>query len=243
MRVPLLFHVGVGQGVIHPGLIDRMDFFPGVPPASYGGVAGAIIAGQTRDPAPALHGQANLRLIDTGALVESPVGDNRGSVLVAGRYGYPGPILGAITPDIRLGYWDYQLRATWRLTDQDTLGVFAFGSHDYLATPSPSGDPRPGPIEQFVSDFHRVDLRYDHALTDGRVRLALTGGHDRQGATPTYVTDNSAGLRLEVEGRAPPRCEFAAAPTRGSTPTAVRRVRRDRAIRPFRRRRIRLPPT
>ena len=94
IRVPLLFHVGVGQGVIHPGLIDRVDFFPGVAPASYGGVAGAVIAGQTRDPAPALRGQANLRLIDMGALVESPVGNNRGSVLVAGRYGYPGPILG-----------------------------------------------------------------------------------------------------------------------------------------------------
>ena len=204
IRVPLLFHIGIGQGVIHPGLIDRVDFFPGAAPASYGGVAGAVIAGQTREPAPALHGEANLRLIDTGALVESPVGNNRGSVLVAGCYGYPGPIIGAITPGLSLSYWDYQLRTTWRLTDRDTVGVFAFGSHDYLATPSPSGDPTARPIEQFVSDFHRVDLRYDHALTEGRVRIALTGGNDRQGAAPTYVTDSSAGLRLEVDGRASP---------------------------------------
>jgi len=204
IRVPLLFHIGVGQGVIHPGLIDRVDFFPGAAPAGYGGVAGAIIAGRTKNPAPAPRGEASLRLIDAGALLESPVGNNRGSVLVAGRYGYPGPILGLITPGLSLSYWDYQARATWRLTDRDTLGVFAFGSHDYLATPSPSADPAARPIEQFLSDFHRVDLRYDRALTDGRVRIALTGGHDRQGAAPTYIKDNSAGLRLEVEGRASP---------------------------------------
>jgi outer membrane receptor protein involved in Fe transport len=53
IRVPLLFHVGLGEGVIHPALIDHVDFFPGAAPASYGGVAGATIKGQTRDPAPA----------------------------------------------------------------------------------------------------------------------------------------------------------------------------------------------
>ena len=201
IRIPLLFHVGIGQGVVHPGLVDRVDYFPGAPPASYGGVAGAIFAGQTRDPAAARHGEANVRLFDAGALVESPLGDGRGSVLAAGRYGYPGPILGAITPELDLSYWDYQARASWRVGDRDALGVFAFGGHDYLATPSPSGDPTARPIEQFVSDFHRVDLRYDHALARGRVRIALTGGHDRQGAAPTYITDSSAGIRLEIQDK------------------------------------------
>jgi hypothetical protein len=201
IRIPLRFHVGIGQGVIHPGLVDRVDYLPGAPPASYGGVAGAIFAGQTRDPAVARHGEANVRLFDAGALVESPLGDGRGSVLAAGRYGYPGPILGAITPELDLSYWDYQARAAWRVGDRDTLGIFAFGSHDYLATPSPSGDPTARPIEQFLSDFHRVDLRYDHALARGRVRIALTGGRDRQGATPTYITDSSAGIRLEIQNK------------------------------------------
>jgi TonB family protein len=50
VRVPLLFHVGLGQGVIHPALIDRVDMFAGAPPASYGGAAGAIISGQIREP-------------------------------------------------------------------------------------------------------------------------------------------------------------------------------------------------
>ena len=204
IRVPLLFHVGIGQGVIHPGVTDHVDFFPGAPPARYGGSAGAIIAGQTRDPTAMPHGEANLRILDVGALLESPFAAGRGSALVAGHYGYPGPILGAITSGLTLSYWDYQARATWRIAERDTLGLFAFGSHDALATPSPSGDPTARPIEQFVSDFHRIDLRYDHALTDGHVRIALTGGHDRQGAAPTYVTDTSAAVRLRIDGRLSP---------------------------------------
>jgi hypothetical protein len=204
VRVPLLFHVGVGQGVIHPGLIERVDFFPGAAPAEHGGAAGAVIAGQTRAPAPAPHGEANLRIFDAGALVESPFAGGRGSALVAGRYGYPGPILGAVVPGLKLGYWDYQTRATWRLTGRDTLGVFAFGSHDYLATPSSSADATAGSAEQFASDFHRVDLRYDHELVDGRVRVAVTGGYDVLGADPSYASDRSAAVRLEVERKASP---------------------------------------
>jgi hypothetical protein len=124
-------------------------------------------------------------------------------VLVAARYGYPGAILALVTDDLRIGYWDYQARATWNLGPNDTVGVFAFGSHDYLASRSPSGDPEAAQEmqEQFVSDFHRVDLRYDHTLSAGRLRLALTGGHDRQGAEPTYMTDKSLGARLQLDQR------------------------------------------
>lgn len=201
VRVPLLFHLGLGQSVIHPGLVDHVDFFPSVAPVRYGGYAGPIIAGQTREPATALHGEANVRLVDAGALLEAPFANGRGSALVAGRYGYPGPIIALATDQLKIGYWDYQARATWKLSANDTIGVFAFGSHDYLANRSPSSDPelRDKYQEQFVSDFHRVDLRYDHAMSDGRLRLAVTGGYDSQGAEPTYATNRLLGARLEVE--------------------------------------------
>ena len=204
IRVPLLFHVGLAQGVIHPALIDRIDFFPGAAPASYGRFAGAIVAGQTRDPATTFHGEANLRIVDAGALVESPLDDDGSSALVAGRYGYPGPIVSAFAPDIRLGYWDYQARATWQLAERDGLGIFGFGSHDYLATKE-SGLSELGSgeadrwVEQFVTDFHRIDVRYDRTLVDGRVRVGATVGYDSQGATPTYVTNKSIAVRLATD--------------------------------------------
>jgi hypothetical protein len=201
IRVPLLFHLGLAQSVIHPGLIDHVDFFPSAAPARYGGFAGAIIAGQTREPAAVFHGEANVRLVDAGALLEAPFADGRGTALVAGRYGYPGPIIALLTDEMKIGYWDYQARATWMFGERDTVGIFAFGSHDYLAHPSPSSDPEAANelVEEFVSDFHRVDLRFDHAMSDGRVRLAVTGGYDSQGAEVTYMTNESLGARLEIE--------------------------------------------
>jgi TonB family protein len=206
IRVPLLFHVGIAEGVIHPALIDRVDFYPGAPPAAYGGSAGAVIDGRTRDPATTPHGEANVRLIDAGALLESPLGDGRGSALVSGRYGYPGPIVSAIAPTLRLGYWDYQARLTWRVGDRDTLSVFAFGSHDYLGSAS-TNNGQTGPIvEELGSDFHRLDLRYDRTLVDGHLRIAATLGYDNQGGTGggdgaavTSITNLSAALRLEAE--------------------------------------------
>ena len=50
IRVPLLFHVGIGEGVIHPALIDHVDFYPGAAPAAYGGSAGAVIDGSDARP-------------------------------------------------------------------------------------------------------------------------------------------------------------------------------------------------
>ncbi len=182
IRVPLLFHVGIAEGVIHPALIDHVDLYPGAAPAAYGHSAGAVIAGQTRDPATTPHGEANLRIIDSGALLETPLDDGRGSVLVAGRYGYPGPVVSAITSTIQLGYWDYQTRATWRVADRDTIGVFAYSA---VTTTSarlrPTTGRRARSSSNLGSDFHRVDLRYDRALHDGHLRIAATLGYDSQG--------------------------------------------------------------
>jgi len=203
VRVPILFHLGIGEGVLHPGLVDRIDFYPGAAPASYGGFAGGIIAARTREASPVFHGEANLRLVDSGALLEAPLDGGRGSALVAGRYGYPGPILGAITPSVKLGYWDYQARATWRVSEKDTLGIFTFGSHDYLGTTESRSS---AIVEQLAFDAHRIDLRYDRALTGGRLRIAATLGYDTQGGAgesdhgaPATVADRSLGVRVELE--------------------------------------------
>lgn len=214
VRVPFLFHVGVAEGVIHPALIARVDAYPGAPPAAFGGNAGAVIEGHTREPLTKSHGEVNLRLFDAGALVETPFAEGRGSALVAGRYGYPGAVLGLITDSVKLSYWDYQARTTWRLTDRDSLGVFAFGSHDYLgAAPARSGggaNPSSAEadkiVEQLGSDFHRVDLRYRHTLNEGELQGAVTLGYDRQGgavgaddAPPVTIRDLSTAVRLAID--------------------------------------------
>ena len=74
-------------------IIDRVDLYPGGYPARFGRFAGGIVSGETRDARAELHGEGNIRLFDAGALVEGPLADGRGDVLVGGRYSYTAPLL------------------------------------------------------------------------------------------------------------------------------------------------------
>ncbi len=176
IRLPLLYHLGLGPAVIHPALIDRVDLYPGGYPARYGRFAGGIVAGETKAPIPAWHGEATLRLVDAGALLEAPFAGGRGTALVGGRYSYTAALLSAIQSDIDLRYWDYQARVTYELGPRDRLSLLAFGAYDYLGDKQEGGETR----ILFDTTFHRIDLRYDHRFgPDTAVRQAVTFGHDR----------------------------------------------------------------
>ncbi len=95
IRVPLLFHVGIGPSVVHPGIVDRVDLYPGGYPARFGRFAGGIVAGETTEPVPRWRGEYNLRLFDAGAMVEAPFADGRGIALVV------------VQPPVRPSYFHY----------------------------------------------------------------------------------------------------------------------------------------
>jgi len=197
VRIPLLYHAGAGPSVIHPGLVDRVDFFPGGYPARYGRFAGGILSGETRRPAEALHGEGNVRIFDAGALVETPFADGRGTALIAGRYSYTAAIISLAAPEAVLDYWDYQGRATWKLGERDQIGVFAFGSYDFYGEKRRNGEVRTA----FKTQFHRIDARWDHELPrGGRMRTSVTLGTDESGTDEiSGVRDRMLSTRLYVE--------------------------------------------
>jgi hypothetical protein len=201
IRVPLLFHIGVGPSVIHPALLDRVDLYPGGYPASFGRFSGGIVAGETVPPATELHGEYNVRLYDAGALVETPFADHRGELLLAGRYSYTAALLSVLNSTTELNYWDYQARASYDLSPKDTVSLFAFGSYDYEGQRTPTRT-----LTLFGTEFHRIDARYDHALAqDGKLRLAVTGGVDfSRLPDDRYVRDRSLGTRSAVSVRLSP---------------------------------------
>ena len=241
IRVPLLYHIGLGPSVIHPAIMDRVDLYSGAYPAQYGRYAGGIVSGETKEPAPELHGEANIRLVDAGLMVEAPipnvgilpVGGDRsqpaGSFFAAGRYSYTGLLLSLITSSVRLTYWDYQTRLTLNLTPRDTFTIFAFGAHDFLGS---KDDNDPGTTTLFDTTFHRIDLRYDHRFggPDDRLRQAITLGYEER---PQFDKGSYAGdylleltLRLrrawrtEIRSASTTRCSSAPASTPNSTTTA-----------------------
>jgi TonB family protein len=196
VRVPALFHLGVGTAVIHPDLVDRVDLYSGTYPARFGRFTGGILSGEVLPFPERPKADVSLRLIDAGALVAVPIDGGRGEVMASGRFGYPGPLLAAVaaiadpTAKIDLQYWDYQVRARWRPTDRDEFGVFAFGSFDLLSAVGTAYDVQ----------FHRVDLRWDHRTSrSGKLRVALTAGYDELGGTQTtQVTEGGFGQPMTI---------------------------------------------
>lgn len=199
IKVPVLFHVGPGPSVISPLLIDRVDLYPGAYPARFGRFAGAIFAGETARPHDESHFEGQARVFDASAAIEQPFADGKGSVLVGGRISYTQALLAAVAPDYGLGYGDYQARVSYAVTPEDRVTLFAFGGYDLLKN---------NVIKMTLFDvgFHRVDLRWDHLLAGGRVRVAATFANDSvlsspedKGAPGTVMNSNGGRLRAEFE--------------------------------------------
>lgn len=175
MRVPQLFHLLVGGGVVHGRIVDQIDFYPGGYDASFGRFAGGIIDAKTRPARDGIaHGELELRIFDLGALFETTL-PHGVKITLSGHYGFPGPIVHAIDDRVNLTYWDYQLRLDWK-----GLRVQLLGSFDELTI----ADPRLGmmvgkPVENtFRLMFHRLQVAY--VLQRGRATFeaAAVGGID-----------------------------------------------------------------
>ena len=214
VRVPYLFHFALGPGVIAPGLIEKTEIHRGGYPASFGRYAGGVVEATAMPPAEKLHGEGTIRLFDAGALVETPFANGRGSVLVAGRYSYTAALFSLVSSDTSVDYRDYQLRASYALTEKDTVSLLVFGTYDYAAqkqTVDPSTLPlasavgltKPYDVTRvlFSSEFHRVDARWDHRLpNEGHLRLAATFGYDRTRLdVHRAASDVMTGMRAELE--------------------------------------------
>jgi len=195
VRVPYLYHFGLGPSVIHPGLVARTDIHKGGYPAALGRFAGGIVDSASLPPSHRLHGEGQLRVIDAGALLEVPFANGKGAVLAGGRYAYTAALVGLIRADTKLDYRDYQLRVAYQLGDHDTVTLFTFGAYDLASQRVPVDEstlaaagrvtgpvPAGATVERvlFASEFHRVDARWDHAFGyGGRMRVAATLGYDR----------------------------------------------------------------
>ncbi|MBX3229132.1 MAG: TonB-dependent receptor plug domain-containing protein [Labilithrix sp.] len=212
VRVPYLFHFGLGPAVIHPALIAKTELHRGGYPASVGRYAGGVIESTAMPPSERLHGEGQLRLIDAGALVEAPFANGRGSALASARYSYTAALFNLLQSDTTLDYRDYQARVSFQLGEHDTISFLGFGAFDLASQretvdpsarlfvdPSAPRDTSALTVERilFASEFHRGDLRWDHTFRGGgRLRAAATIGFDR-----TRVEARRAATNVMTAGR------------------------------------------
>lgn len=216
VRVPYLFHFGLGPSVIQPSLVARTDIHKGGYPAALGRWAGGVVDSTATPPSQRFHGEAVLRIIDAGGLVEAPFDNGRGSVLAGGRYSYTSGLFSLLDAKTSLDYRDYQSRISYAVTDHDVVSLLVFGAYDRAtqrATPdrdtldaAAGNGPRPESLREievvlFASEFHRADLRWDHSFRGGgRMRVAGTVGYDRTRVEARRAAEDlMTATRLEIE--------------------------------------------
>lgn len=192
VRLPLLFHLLGGPSVVHPELVDRVDFYPGGFPVTYGGYTGGIIDGITRAARPDEHHlELDLNLTQTGLMAREPVPVLDSTATVAFRDGYPGLLLHLFTPLVTLSYWDYQARLDHG-SGTNRWTVFFYGAQDVLRTRASVTDTF-STVARFT--FHRLDLRYRHGTDDDYELYRLIFGFDDTylgGLGTNQVTGGSA---------------------------------------------------
>jgi len=177
LRVPALFHLALGPAVIHPYFFDDLAFYPGGYPARYGRYVGGLISAHTRQPASDMaHAAVDVRLYDAGALVSAPLPGGNGAVVVAARYSYTGALVPLFSSDLRMSYWDYQVRAD-RQFGPLHLTLLALGSDDALTHKEDMA-----PDSEYLMRFHRVSLRTHMSVGNGQLIAQLAAGYDRSKA-------------------------------------------------------------
>ncbi|HRZ26890.1 MAG TPA: TonB-dependent receptor [Spirochaetota bacterium] len=143
-------HFGGLHSVIANELMSEIDLYSSAFPAKYGGPTAAVISINTMDDVKEFGGWADIGLISATALVKIPLGkkvlkdenyvtENKGYVIVSGRYGYLTllvPLLYELIAGEKLNivpeYWDYQVKARYNFDARHSLTLLAFGSRDYI---------------------------------------------------------------------------------------------------------------
>jgi hypothetical protein len=187
IRVPQLFHALVGPAVVHPALIDRVDFFSGVPPARFGRLmSGAVEAQMARPRTSGFTAQGSVDLLNASTMAEIGFPSTGSSITLAGRYSYTALLGTAIARSVLpsdpprtpiANFWDYQARLEQRIGD-GRLRLLALGASDEVGAVSASPN---DPSGVFLSNFHRVDLRWTGPQLGGEFELGATFGPETVG--------------------------------------------------------------
>lgn len=175
VRVPTLYHLGLGPSVIHPELISGLDFHRGAAPARFGRDVGGVVDLRLL-PARTEGARtvASVDLLNVGLLTQVPIATTGTELTLAGRFAYTPWLYAASRSDLVLNVFDYQARVT-QAVGPGSLRLLAFGGSNTAGT---RGE---GTVAEGSMGFHRVDLRYSQPLGEGQAQAALTWGVDRLG--------------------------------------------------------------
>ena len=195
--VPLLYHLGGVKSAFNSRLLSRVDLYPGNYSASMGRGVGGVVSARIRDPQrDRPHALAEVSVLDSMALVETPIGKDA-AVAVAARRSNIGFFYDAFAPKSGFSvtavptYYDYQALGAFQLSRHHQLRVMGYGSHDALellfANPS-DFDPAIRDSVATSIGYHRLQAALRSELSSRltqnvQVTLGYTQRHQVMGST------------------------------------------------------------
>ncbi len=160
-RVPLIYHLGGFTSVVHPGFIDRVDFYPGGQSARYGRATAGAVDLLTRPRPEKVEVRAGANIVLASAYVAAPIG-GKGGVSAGVRRSYLDGVLNLVPgitneqAQVAPRFWDWQVRA-----DLGPASVLGLG---YVDT-----------IDASTADGNRAQVSMETHRVHGSLRLDVLG--------------------------------------------------------------------
>jgi hypothetical protein len=186
--VPYLYHFGGVKSAFNSRLLSRVDLYPGNYGTTFGRGTGGVVSARVRDPErDRLHAMAEASVIDSMALIETPLGKDA-AVAIAGRRSNIGFFYDTFAPKNRSfgvvalpTYYDYQGLGWFRLSPRHQLRVLGYGSRDaiQLVFANPSDfDPAIRDKVDFATGYHRLQTTLDSEISSRLTQhLQVTYGY------------------------------------------------------------------
>ncbi len=166
IELPMLYHLFLGNQVLHPAFMGSIELRAG----GYGAEHGHLLGGLVTVGAPATparpHTEVRANIVEVGAFHSRSL--SAGSLAVAARVGTLSLAAKLVDSRAQLHYFDQQTRFVHQLDNGDELTLTSLGALDYVRTP-PEGEF--GDFTTFRLGFHRLDGRWTRARRSFRVKV------------------------------------------------------------------------
>lgn len=178
-RVPLVYHLGGFTSVLHPSMVNTVDFMPGGFGPRYGrAIAGAVDL-SSQAATQEYRVEAGADLVHAGAFIQAPLSDEV-SMAASLRRSYLDRVVSAVTSPEQAAivprFYDWQVRV-----DGQDAGMFYLGYKDSINAPSGLD----GDTVEVSIVTHRVLGRLERDTSLGRLSLRPVFADD------TYYLDYS----------------------------------------------------
>lgn len=212
--LPMLFHFGGSKSVYNGALLREFDVSTGGFSSEHGRATGGVVDLKSRAPRKdRWGGYVDLSMIDASAVVEGPLNEDMGLALGFRRSTLDLIMEGANINDKIDGlnfttypvYYDYQGKWHYKIDDQNTITVDAFGLYDKVAFAQDAvddADPTLTGKAQFINQSHNgaIHYRFRNDIIESDFSPAFLNFSQRQSYGPYFLnwSWNAADIREDL---------------------------------------------